>query len=322
MTLRGLVRRFASALLTLLITVAINFFLLRVVKTDPVATMTRGRKVSAEKRAQLREQFGLDDGLVVQFVKYLKELAKGNLGYSFQTGQPVTHEIWARTGPTVALIGVSTILSAAIGIWLGIRSGWRPGSAFDRIATGTTMFFYSTSDAFFGLILAYVFVWELKWFPTGGIIDPRSDNTGIAKLFEQLHHMALPATVLTIGYLGQYSLVMRASILETSREDFLMLARAKGARDDEVRRRHAVPNALLPSITLIALNIGYVLGGAIVVETLFTWPGLGLAFSRALGAQDFPMLQGLFIVSSASVIVMTLLADLVYTRLDPRVSLT
>ncbi len=321
MTLRALLRRVGSAFITLLITIAINFFLLRVVKSDPVATMTRGRKVTAEKRAELRERFGLDDSTIVQFGKYLRELARGNLGYSFQSGQSVWSEIWERVPATLTLIGVSTVLSASLGIWLGVRSGWRPGGWFDRISTSTTMFFYSTSDAFFGLVLAYVFTYKLAWFPTGGMIDPRSDNTGLAKLFEQLHHMALPLTVLTIGYLGQYSLVMRASIMETSREDFLQLARAKGARDDVVRRRHAAPNALLPSVTLVALNIGFVLGGAIVVETMFTWPGLGLAFSRALGAQDFPMLQGLFLVSSAAVIAMTLIADIVYSVLDPRVEL-
>jgi peptide/nickel transport system permease protein len=322
MTVRSLLRRLLLAVVTLFITVLINFVLLRVVRTDPVATMTRGRKVTADQRAELREKFGLDDSTIVQFFKYLRELLRGNLGYSFQTGRPVTSEIADKIWPTITLIGISTLLSALIGIWLGIRAGWRPGSAFDRLATGTTMLFYSTSDAFLGLLLAYFFTSRLKWFPTGGIVDPRSDAVGLEKLLEQLHHMVLPAAVLTIGYLGQYSLVMRASILETSKEDFLMLARAKGARDEEVRRRHAVPNALLPSITLTALSIGYVLGGSIVIETLFTWPGLGLAFSRALGAQDFPMLQGLFLVSSASVIVLVLLADLLYARLDPRVGLT
>ncbi len=321
MSARMLVRRVVSAAVTLFITVALNFVLLRVIKSDPVATLTRGRKVSQEKRAELRERFGLDDTIIVQFGKYLRELARGNLGYSLQSGRSVTSEIADRIWPTISLVGLSTVLSAAIGLWIGIRAGWRPGSWFDRISTSTTMLFYSTSDAFFGLLLAFVFTSKLQWFPTGGIIDPRSDNVGLARLFEQLHHMVLPLTVLTLGYLGQYSLVMRASVVETSREDFLTLARAKGAREDVVRRRHAVPNALLPSVTLVALNAGFVLGGAIVVETIFTWPGLGLEFSRSLKAGDFPTLQGLFLISSASVIVLTTLADILYSRLDPRVEL-
>ncbi len=321
MTLRTVVRRLVAAAITLLVTVALNFYLLRVVPADPVATMTRGRKVTAAKRDEMRERFGLDESTVVQFWKYLRELARGNLGYSFQTGQPVTSEIWDRVPATLSLVGISTVLAATLGIWLGARSGWKPNGWFDRLATSGSMFFYSTSDAFFGLVLLYVFTQKLQWFPTGGIIDPRSDNTGIMKLFEQLHHMTLPATVLTIGYVGGYSLVMRASMIETSREDFLQLARAKGAREEEVRRRHAFRNALLPSIALIALNVGFVLGGAIVVETLFTWPGLGLAFSRALGANDYPMLQGLFLVSSFAVIVANLIADVAYTRFDPRVEI-
>jgi peptide/nickel transport system permease protein len=159
----------------------------------------------------------------------------------------------------------------------------------------------------------------LGWYPVGGIVDPGSEATGLARLADQAEHMVLPALTLTIAYAGQYALIMRASLLETMREDYLILARAKGLRDVLVRNRHAVPNALLPVATLLAINFGYVLSGAIAVETVFSWPGLGLATYEALRGPDLPMLQGLFLLFAASVIAFNLIADLVYAWLDPRV---
>ena len=153
-----------------------------------------------------------------------------------------------------------------------------------------------------------------------GIVDPSSDATGLAKLADQAKHMVLPCVTLSIAYLGEYALVMRSSLIDVMREDYLTLARAKGLRDSAVRNRHAVPNALLPVITLVAINFGLVLQGAIAVETIFSWPGLGLATYEALKGPDLPMLQGLFLVFSAAVIVCNLLADLVYAKLDPRVA--
>jgi peptide/nickel transport system permease protein len=160
---------------------------------------------------------------------------------------------------------------------------------------------------------------SLGLFPIGGITDPNSGATGLGKLIDQAHHMFLPALTLTLAYLGEYALVMRSSLLDTMREDYLVLARAKGLRDSAVRNRHAVPNALLPVVTLIAINFGFVLSGAIAVETIFSWPGLGLATYEALSGPDLPMLQGLFLVFSAAVIFFNLMADLLYVYLDPRV---
>jgi peptide/nickel transport system permease protein len=175
-------------------------------------------------------------------------------------------------------------------------------------------------DFWVGMLLLTVFGVALGWFPVGGIVDPSSEATGVAKLADQARHMVLPAATLTIAYLGEYALVMRSSLIDTMREDYLVLARAKGLRDALVRNRHAVPNALLPVVTLLAINFGFVLSGAIAVETIFSWPGLGLATYQALNGPDLPMLQGLFLVFSAAVIVFNLLADLLYAKLDPRVA--
>jgi peptide/nickel transport system permease protein len=178
---------------------------------------------------------------------------------------------------------------------------------------------YAMPDFWLGMLLLTAFAVELGWFPVGGIVDPNSDATGLAKVADQAKHMFLPALTLTLAYLGEYALVMRSSLLETMREDYLVLARAKGLRDALVRKRHAVPNALLPVITLISINFGFVLSGAIAVEAIFSWPGLGLATYDALQGPDLPMLQGLFLVFSAAVIAANLFADLLYGYLDPRV---
>jgi peptide/nickel transport system permease protein len=319
MTPRMVARKVAGALGTLLFVVVFNFFLFRIVPTDPISTLFRGRNLTLAQRAQLTQRFGLNGSTTEQFVRYLGQTARGNFGISYENSRPVMENILGRLWPTVTLVGISTLLSAAIGLWIGIRSAWRRGSTFDVIGTSVSMTTYAMPDFFLGILLLVMFGSGLGWFPTGGIIDPSSTHHGLLKLLEQAHHMVLPCMTLTLAYMGEYTLVMRSSLLDVMSEDYLTLARAKGLRDDLVRRRHAVPNALLPTTTLVALNLGFVLSGAIAVETVFSWPGLGLAVSQAIRGPDFPMLQGLFLVFSSAIVVANLAADLLYTRLDPRV---
>jgi len=311
-----------GSLATLAFVVVFNFFLFRVVETDPVANLYRGHELSATQRAELTEQFGLEGSTGSQFVHYLKETATLNLGRSYQSNQPVWDEIKRKAWPTIALVGISAILSAAIGILLGIAAAWRRRTKADYGITTFTMGTYSMPDFWLGMLLLTLFAVGLGWFPVGGIVDPSSNATGIAKLADQAHHMFLPALTLTLAYLGEYTIVMRSSLLDTMREDYLVLARAKGLRDVLVRNRHAVPNALLPVVALLAINFGFVLSGAIAVEAIFSWPGLGLATYEALKGPDLPTLQGLFLVFSASVILFNLIADLLYAYLDPRVRTT
>jgi peptide/nickel transport system permease protein len=308
-----------GALATLAFVVCFNFFLFRVVEGDPVATLFRGRNLTAQQRETLTKQFGLDGSTGEQFVRYLQQTAQLNLGRSYLTNQPVADEIADRAPPTIALVGLATLLSAVAGVLMGIAAGWRRRSKTDYAATTFTMATYSMPDFWLGMLLLTVFGLTLGWLPLGGIEDATSNATGAAKLADEAKHLILPCLTLAIGYLGEYALVMRSSLLDTMREDYLLLARAKGLRDAMVRNRHAVPNALLPVVTLIAINFGFVLSGAIAVETIFSWPGLGLATSEALDGPDLPMLQGLFLVFSAAVIVCNLFTDLLYASLDPRV---
>jgi peptide/nickel transport system permease protein len=312
-------RKLGTALVTLAFVIVFNFFLFRVVNDDPTASMFRGRNLSPSQIETLRQQFNLDGSQWEQFVAYVRELFAGNLGISLVSRRAVTAEIADAFWPTVALVGISTLVSTVVGVLLGIYAGWRRGSAFDVGATSFSMFTYAMPDFFLGMVLLGFLGVKLGLFPTGGITDAGSTATGLSLLADQAHHIVLPALTLALAYLGEYVIVMRSSLLDTVREDYLKLARAKGLRDAEVRRLHAVPNALLPVVSLIALNFGYVLSGAIAVEAIFSWPGLGQASFEALNAPDLPMLQGLFLLFSAAVIVANLITDLVYPVLDPRV---
>ncbi len=297
-----------------------NFFLFRVVQTDPIGSLFRGRNVPQETLDNLRASFGLDQPIGTQFLLYVRETAQLNFGISYQSRRAVWDEIVTAIPPTVALVGVAAAFSAVIGTIGGIIAAWRRNSWKDHTITSGTMVFYSMPDFWLGMLLLVGFAVVLGWFPVGGITDPGSNETGIPLLLDQLHHLFLPALTLTLAYLGEYTLVTRSSLLDVMGEDYLTVARAKGLRDVRVRNRHAVPNALLPVVTLTAINFGFVLSGAIAVEAVYSWPGLGKATADAIRGPDLPMLQGLFLLFSAAVIVFNLIADLTYSWLDPRVA--
>jgi peptide/nickel transport system permease protein len=308
-----------GALATLAFVIVFNFFLFRVVEGDPVANLFRGRNLTLEQRQELRQQFGLDGSKLEQFGAYVRQTLQLNLGRSYISNEPVSEEIWSRAWPTIALVGISTLLSTIFGVLIGIAAAWKRGSPTDYASTSFTMATYAMPDFWLGMLLLVTMAVSLGLFPVGGITDPGSSATGLSHLLDQAHHMFLPALTLTVAYLGEYAIVMRSSLLDTMREDYLTLARAKGLRDVMVRNRHAVPNAILPVVTLIAINFGFVLSGAIAVETIFSWPGLGRLTYDALNGPDLPLLQGLFLVFSAAVIFFNLVADLLYAYLDPRV---
>jgi len=316
---RAKVRGAAASLLAVAFT---GFFIFRVLPGDPVRTITRGRPVSPAQLAELRHAFGLDKPLVVQFGDYLLRLAHGDLGVSYQYRTPVLRLVLDHLAATVFLVGSATLVAAALGLWLGARSAWRRGSTSDRVNTGIALTLWSVPSFWLGLILIVVLAVGVGpvpgLFPTGGI-----GAVGVAGflpvLGDRMRHLALPCLTLVAILYAQYLLIMRSSLLDEMGQDYLTTARAKGLRDAEVRRRHAVPNALLPTVTLIFLQLGAVVSGAVLVEAIFSWPGLGSLFYQALTVPDLPLLQGLFIFFSASVIVMNLLAELAYPLLDPRV---
>jgi peptide/nickel transport system permease protein len=305
-------------LATLAFVLAFNFVLFRAVG-DPVRLLTRSQTHLDEKEAaRLREEFGLDKGLFAQFIGYIPDTLTGKLGTSFISGRPVTAVVGERVPKTVLLVGLSTVLSTVLGMLAGIRGAWRRGSAFDRGSLLGSLVFYSMPEGWLGMLLLVAFAGALGWFPSGGY-QSGADLTGLSHLNDVFKHVFLPCLTLTLGYIGEYAIIMRSSLLEVLDEDYIQTARAKGLRDDEVRRRHAVPNALLPTLALVFYSFGFVLGGAIIVEAVFSYPGLGLLEFQAIETSDFPVIQAVFLLSSAAVIVFNLMADVLYSYLDPRI---
>jgi len=300
-----------------------NFFLFRVLPGDPVETLARNRLLSEESQVELRAVLGLDGSLWQQFLTYLGNTFTGEFGISYTYRLPVSELILDRLWPTVVLVGTSSVLAMVIGLRIGIRAAWERDGRFDRVSTGSTLTLYSMPEWWLGLLLLATLAVGIGpfpgIFPVGNLISPGVDATSIEGVFDQAWHLALPIVTLTLAYLADFSLIMRSSLIDELGEDYLNTARAKGLRDAMVRRRHAVPNALLPATTLIALTLGFVVSGAITIETVYSIPGLGLLTYDALLVPDYPLLQGTFLFFSAAVVVANLAASLLYGVLDPRV---
>ncbi|MFF3553393.1 ABC transporter permease [Streptomyces tsukubensis] len=314
--------KLGAAALSLLAVLVTGFFLFRIVPGDPVKAMTHGAPTSAEQLAALRRQFGLDEPLWRQFTEYCTGALTGDLGTSYQFRAPVGELIAAKLPATLLLTGVAVVLYSALGLWLGTRSAWRHGGLGDRLNTGVALTLWSVPSFWLGLLLITVFSVGAGpvpgLFPSGGMES--GGTSGLAYVLDVAHHMVLPVlTLVAVGY-AQTLLVMRSSLLDEMGGDYLTTARAKGLRDAAVRRRHAVPNALLPTVTMVFINLGHVAAGSILVETVFSWPGLGGLFYQALSVPDLPLVQGLFVVFAAAMILMNLLADLLHPFLDPRVA--
>ncbi|MEV6173360.1 ABC transporter permease [Streptomyces sp. NPDC051954] len=310
-----------GALVSLFAVLVTSFFLFRLIPGDPVKYMTGGRQVSNEQLAAYRREFGLDLPMWEQFVDYCGKALTGDLGTSYQFRTPVIDKITEALPNTLILTGTAFVLYTALGIFLGTRSAWRHGGLGDRLNTGLALTLYSIPSFWLGLLLIIVFAVGIGpipgLFPTGGMES--GGEEGFAYVVDVAHHLVLPVITLVAVEYGQTLLVTRSALLDEMGSDYLTTARAKGLRDDLVRRRHAVPNAMLPTVTLIFVNLGRTVAGVILVETVFSWPGLGGLFYQALSVPDLPLVQGLFFVFAAVVIVMNTLADLIYPLLDPRV---
>jgi len=311
-------RKVLGAAGTLLFVMLFNFVLFRVMPGSPVDTIARNQRLSPDEIQALIEDFGLDRSLPAQVPGYLWDTVRGNLGVSYTSGRPVTSVLAGRVWPTVVLVLPATIISVAVGVWLGIHAGWRRGSGTDTGSVGASLVLYSTPEGWLGMMLLVVFGVWLGLFPLGGYSSSPPPE-GAAYVADVMTHAFLPVLTLALAYIGEYVLIMRSSMVEVTHEDYLTTARAKGLTDREVRRGHAVPNALLPIVTLIFYSFGFVLGGAVVIESIFNWPGLGLLTFQAIDNQDFPVIQGVFLLSSFLVIAFNLAADLSYGYIDPRV---
>ncbi len=313
------VKRVMFALVTIFVSVTLNFFLFRVMKGSPIANFARVPNASPALQHELTVQFGLDKPMFEQYMLYLRNLAHGNLGVSFAYRQPVSGLLLGDLRNTLYLVTAGTVLSIVLGTAAGVLSAWRRGSLADHASSGAAMLAYALPAQWLGLVLLILFVGVL---PSAGMADPFiiGSETFWQHLSDVGQHMILPTATLTLTGYGSYMLVVRSSMLATLGEDYVLTARAKGLPPWRIVLRHAARNAMLPMVTQVALDIGYIVGGSILIEVLFSWPGIGDAVFTAIGQRDYPMLQGGFLMLTVAVILMNLLADLVYYKLDPRVT--
>lgn len=321
MNMRGyLFRKFLQALVTIFIVIVMNFFLFRIMPGDPIRVLIRNPKISADALERVREQFGLNEGRLMQFWIYLRDLFSGDLGTSFNYRQPVIDIIMERIPATVLLVGTATLLSIVIGVFLGVIFAWKRGTKLDIFGLSFSLVLYSMPTFWVAIIMVMIFSVYWKIFPLGGTGMPGMIYSSVwAQMASQLRYLFLPATTFALILIGEYVLIMRSSLLEVMREDYMLTARAKGVSNRNLLIKHAMPNAMLPVVTLIAINLGFIVGGAIQIETVFSWPGLGRLMYTALTNRDYPILQGLFLLITIAVIAANFCADILYRYLDPRV---
>jgi peptide/nickel transport system permease protein len=306
------------ALVTLAFVLTFNFFLFRAVG-DPKNDLLRVPHTTAVERAHLIHARGLDRSELDQFGIYVRNTLTGQLETSYHSGRPVTDVIGEALPNTLILALPATLLAALLGTWMGIISARRRGSKTDSALTSGALTLYSMPEQFLAIAVVLVFSIWLSAFPSQLSEEPGSTAHGLSHVWDVTQHAVLPVLTLAASILASWSLIMRSSLTETLHEDYMTTARAVGLSPRRAVLRHAVPNALLPVIALTAMSLGYVVGGVIFIESVFSWPGIGQLTYDALLNRDIPVLQGIFLLSSAAVIVMNLLADLVIMALDPRV---
>jgi peptide/nickel transport system permease protein len=313
------VRRYIARRLLLLVPVLagvsiIVFMVLHLSPGDPVDIML-GTQATQEDRARLRADLGLDQPLPVQYVRWLGHVVRGDLGRSLWMRRPVLGEVLGRLQATLILTGTALVLSTAFGLALGVASASRPNSALDRVSAMASLFGASMPSFWLGIVLMVVFALRLGWLPASGMYAPY----GGGDLRDLLAHLALPAVTLAAASVTIIARLTRATMLETLGQDYIRTARAKGVVERAVVLRHGLKNALIPILTVVGVQAGYLLGGAVLTETVFAWPGVGTLMVQGILARDFPLVQGCVLVVALSFVLVNLAVDLLYAWVDPRI---
>ena len=312
-------RRYLARRLLLLVPVLagvsiVIFMVLHLSPGDPVEIML-GSQATQEDRARLRGDLGLDRPLHVQYVRWLGHVVRGDLGRSLWMKRPVLAEVLGRFKATLILTGTALVLSSVVGLALGVASASRPHSVLDRTSTVASLFGASMPSFWLGIVLMVVFALRLGWLPASGMYAPY----GGGDLRDLLAHLVLPAVTLAAASVTIVARLTRAAMLETLGQDYIRTARAKGVVERTVVLRHGLKNALIPIVTVIGVQAGYLLGGAVLTETVFAWPGVGTLMVQGILARDFPLVQGCVLVVALSFVLVNLAVDLLYAWLDPRI---
>jgi peptide/nickel transport system permease protein len=314
--LRFLFQRLVQSLVLLLGVSIIGFGLMHLAPGGPLAMYTLNPTVTAQDIERVKIQFGLDQPVYIQYFRWAGGMFTGNWGYSFFGGQQVSEIVFERLPATFLLMGSSLLLALMIGVAIGVLSAVRRNSVFDYASAVAAMIALSLPTFWFGLLAIFVFAQTLEWLPAGGMA-----STGGSGLLDRLQHLVLPVCVLSFVLVAQWSRYTRSSMLDILGQDFIRTARAKGLRPSRILLNHALRAALVPLVTLAGLQLPLLVGGALVTETVFSWPGMGLLFVNALSTRDYPVLMAILMVGAFVVVLGSLLADIIVAVIDPRVKL-
>ncbi|NVK33637.1 MAG: ABC transporter permease [Rhodobacteraceae bacterium] len=318
--LRFIAMRLFKAAIILIAIVTLNFFLIHAAPGDPAAVMA-GEAGAADEifLQQLREQFGLDKPLLTQLGLYLSGILQLDLGFSYRQQMPVADLIWDRLPATLLLTFTAFVISLVLGTLAGVLASARVGKWSDTIISTVALLFYATPLYWIALMAVLLFSVQLNWLPGFGYETVGGNFTGFARLLDIAQHLVLPALTLGLFFMAVYMRMTRASMLEVSTMDFVKTAKAKGLKPGIIQRRHIFRNAMLPVVTLAGLQAGQLVGGAVLTETVFAWPGIGRLMFDALAQRDYNVLLGVFFVSAAMVLVFNLITDILYRVVDPRI---
>ena len=321
--LRYIIRRLFQAVPIVLAIIVLNFFLLNMAEGDAVDVLAgEAGSATPEYMAELRAKFGLDQPLPVQLLVYLKNIISLDLGYSFRHDMPVSVLIVDRFWPTLLLMVSTIILAVLFGILLGLLAAINLNTWKDAVISVFALITYATPLFWVGLMMIVVFSINLRWFPTSGMENIAAFYEGYDRIVDIAHHLVLPTITLSLFYLALYTRLMRASMLEQYGQDYVVTARAKGLPERRITFGHVLRNALLPVVTMAGVQVGALIGGSVIVESVFAWPGLGMLAFESLFAHDLNLLLGIFLISSVLVVVVNLIVDVIYCFLDPRIEVS
>jgi ABC-type dipeptide/oligopeptide/nickel transport system permease component len=317
---RWIIRRILISIPVLLGITVLGFAFVRLAPGDPVRMMINPEYMAGgaeEYVARLRAELGLDRPVPIQYVAWLGEVAKGNLGYSYFDRRPVGDIVKERVWPTVELMGTALLIALCIGVPIGLLAAIHQYSVLDYVSAVLSLATISTPSFFLGLAAIYIFSLKLNLLPTSGMFtagEPRS-------LGDDLQHLILPAAILGLNLSGPFARYARSSLLEVIRQDYLTTARAKGLREQFIILRHALPNALIPLITVVGIQIPALFAGAVVIEQIFSWPGMGQLALASITQRDYPVLLGFMLIVAVLVLISNMVADIAYAVVDPRIRL-
>ncbi len=314
-----ILKRIYTAFIVVLVVVALNFFIIKLAPGDPVNIMAGFDNPNEEFKMAVRAKYNLDKPLITQFFTYIYRLVQGDLGESYYSSRPVTELLAERMGASLLLSGTSAVLAFIIGTVLGLTAGKKEDSVQDKVLSAGTYVANAMPSFWLGLMLIFVFASRLGWLPTQGMYSLRENYTGVARYIDLGKHLILPVTTLVLVQIPGYFRITRSSVIQVMADDYITTFRVTGMSEKKIYMKYVLKNAILPVVTLFGINVAYIVAGSTLVETVFSWQGIGILMYTAIAKRDYNVLMGTYLIIAVSVAFFMILVDVIYAKLDPRI---